>query len=70
MTDDAAFLPSRESDQGTPLFTFLVRRIIESWHVPSGVAQYYQWIGSPDDLAHPVRGFFRTAYSPVTPPAA
>jgi hypothetical protein len=26
-----------------------VDRIVASWHVPSGIAQYYQWMGLPDD---------------------
>jgi hypothetical protein len=33
---------------GTPLYKFLVKRIVDSWHVPAGVAQYYQWMGLPD----------------------
>jgi hypothetical protein len=45
----AGRLPSTEQPAaGTPLYKFLVRRIVDSWHVPAGVAQYYQWMGLPD----------------------
>jgi hypothetical protein len=33
---------------GDPLYKFIVCRLIESWHVPAGVAQYYQWMSLPD----------------------
>jgi len=33
---------------GSPLYAFLVRRLVDSWHVPAGVAQYYQWMNLPD----------------------
>jgi hypothetical protein len=33
---------------GTPLYRYLVRRLIESWHLPAGVAQYYHWMNLPD----------------------
>jgi len=33
---------------GEPLYNYLVRRLIDSWHVPAGVAQYYQWMSLPD----------------------
>ena len=33
---------------GTPLYQFIVRRLIDSWHVPAGVAEYYQWMNLPD----------------------
>jgi len=36
--------PSRED----PLYRYIVRRLVESWHVPAGVAQYYQWMNLPD----------------------
>jgi hypothetical protein len=40
--------PSDQPGPGTPLYKFLVKRIIDSWHVPTGVAQYYQWMNLPD----------------------
>jgi hypothetical protein len=36
--------PSREDR----LYRYIVRRLVESWHVPAGVAQYYQWMNLPD----------------------
>jgi hypothetical protein len=39
------------SDQPAPksaLYKFLVQRIIDSWHVPTGVAQYFSWMNLPD----------------------
>jgi hypothetical protein len=33
---------------GAPLYRYLVQRLIDSWHLPSGVAQYYQWMNLPD----------------------
>lgn len=33
---------------GDPLYSFIVRRLIDSWHVPAGVAQYYRWMRLPD----------------------
>jgi hypothetical protein len=40
--------PSTQPSAGSPLYKFLVRRIIDSWHVPTGVAQYYSWMNLPD----------------------
>jgi hypothetical protein len=31
-----------------PLFRFIVRRLIQSWHIPTGVARYYCWMNLPD----------------------
>lgn len=31
-----------------PLFRFIVRRLIDSWHVPWGVLRYYRWMRRPD----------------------
>jgi len=31
-----------------PLYRYIVNRLIDSWHVPAGVAQYYQWMSLPD----------------------
>jgi hypothetical protein len=33
---------------GTPLYQYIVRRLIDSWHVPAGVAEYYLWMNLPD----------------------
>src|SRR3954452_20990669 len=33
---------------GDPLYRFIVDRLIDSWHVPAGIAQYYQWMSLPD----------------------
>ncbi|HUD36262.1 MAG TPA: hypothetical protein VMR14_05150 [Streptosporangiaceae bacterium] len=33
---------------GTPLYRYIVRRLIDSWHVPAGVAEYYLWMNLPD----------------------
>jgi hypothetical protein len=33
---------------GDPLYKYIVKRLIDSWHVPAGVAQYYQWMSLPD----------------------
>ena len=33
---------------GDPLYRYIVNRLIDSWHVPAGVAQYYQWMSLPD----------------------
>ncbi len=30
------------------LFRFIVRRLIDSWHVPWGVLRYYRWMRTPD----------------------
>ena len=40
-------LPDRPA-AGDPLYKFIVTRLIDSWHVPAGVAQYYQWMSLPD----------------------
>ena len=41
-------VPVEQPAPGTPLFSFLVRRIIDSWRVPTGVAQYYSWMNLPE----------------------
>ena len=43
---------------GDPLYKFIVSRLIDSWHVPAGVAQYYQWMSLPDG-DHVIRLFKR-----------
>jgi hypothetical protein len=43
-----------------PAYDFIVKRLIDSWHIPAGVLQYYQWMTLPDAdltvsvLGHPV----------------
>ncbi|GFJ94909.1 hypothetical protein [Phytohabitans rumicis] len=53
---DAAPPPERPP-AGAPLYRYIVQRLIDSWHVPAGVAQYYQWMNLPDgDSAFTVFG--------------
>jgi len=33
---------------GSALHNYVVRRLIASWHIPAGVARYYQWMNLPD----------------------
>jgi hypothetical protein len=33
---------------GEPLYRYIVDRLIDSWHVPAGVARYYRWMSLPD----------------------
>jgi hypothetical protein len=40
--------PPRQPAPADPLYGYIVRRLIDSWHVPAGVAQYYQWMNLPD----------------------
>jgi len=40
--------PAARPGPAQPLYHFLVRRLVDSWHVPAGVAQYYQWMNLPD----------------------
>jgi hypothetical protein len=39
---------SERPSTGDPLYRYIVNRLIDSWHVPAGVAQYYQWMSLPD----------------------
>jgi hypothetical protein len=44
--------PAARPDPGTPLFRFVVRRLVASWRIPAGVARYYRWMWLSDaDLA-------------------
>lgn len=45
--------PSSLPAPGEPLFRFIVRRLIQSWHIPTGVARYYYWMNLPDGEAAP-----------------
>ena len=40
--------PAARPAPGSPLFQYIVRRLIDSWHIPAGVAEYYQWMNLPD----------------------
>jgi hypothetical protein len=40
--------PAAQPAPGTPLYRYIVRRLIDSWHLPAGVAEYYQWMNLPD----------------------
>jgi hypothetical protein len=40
--------PVGQPAPGTPLYQFIVRRLIDSWHIPAGVAEYYLWMNLPD----------------------
>ena len=40
--------PPDRPEQGQPLFSWFVRRLVDSWHLPAGAAQYYQWMNLPD----------------------
>jgi hypothetical protein len=40
--------PAARPAQGEPLYRYIVRRLVDSWHLPAGVAQYYQWMNLPD----------------------
>jgi hypothetical protein len=44
--------PAVRPAHGTPLFRFVVRRLVHSWRLPAGVARYYRWMLRADaDLA-------------------
>ncbi len=40
--------PADRPAAGTPLFRFVVRRLVDSWRVPAGVVRYYRWMLLPD----------------------
>jgi hypothetical protein len=40
--------PGERPEAGTPLFRFIVRRLVDSWRLPAGVARYYRWMLLPD----------------------
>jgi hypothetical protein len=40
--------PAEQPALGRPLYGYLVHRLVDSWHLPVGVAQYYQWMNLPD----------------------
>lgn len=40
--------PDDRPAQGDALYAFFIRRLMDSWHLPSGVARYYRWMARPD----------------------
>jgi hypothetical protein len=40
--------PTARPAPGSPLYKYLVRRLIVSWNIPAGIARYYQWMNLPD----------------------
>jgi hypothetical protein len=40
--------PEQQPASGTPLFRFIVDRLITSWDIPRGVAKYYAWMSGGD----------------------
>jgi hypothetical protein len=57
--------PASRPAPGSPLFRFIVWRLIQSWRIPVGVARYYRWMNLPDadvsgGLARRRRGGLRT----------
>ena len=40
--------PEERPAEGTPLFRFIVNRLVTSWDIPRGVAKYYQWMTLPN----------------------
>jgi hypothetical protein len=40
--------PATRPAPGEPLYRYIVQRLIDSWHLPAGVAQYYQWMNLPN----------------------
>lgn len=41
-------LPDPQPPPGSPLFKYIVKRLFDSWNLPSGVLTYYQWMMLPD----------------------
>jgi hypothetical protein len=52
--------PADQPAAGTPLYRFIVRRLIDSWHLPVGVARYYRWMLLPDGDSGPAGVVRRT----------
>jgi hypothetical protein len=40
--------PTARPAPRSPLYEFIVRRLIDSWQAPAGVARYFEWMGLPD----------------------
>lgn len=41
-------MPAERPGADDPVYRFIVSRLIDSWHLPAGVVQYYQWMNLPD----------------------
>ncbi len=49
--------PAVQPEPGSVLYRHVVRRLIESWRIPRGVARYYRWMNLPDgDTQVTIRG--------------
>jgi hypothetical protein len=69
--------PADRPEPGSPLYHYIVRRLIASWRIPAGVARYYRWMMLPDgdrdvtvlgrDLARTRRGVSRRAIAAQWP---
>jgi hypothetical protein len=40
--------PAARPAPADPLYRYLVRRLVDSWNLPAGAAQYYQWMNLPN----------------------
>jgi hypothetical protein len=40
--------PPERPQADDSLYGFFVSRLVDSWHLPAGVVQYYQWMNLPD----------------------
>ena len=40
--------PAERPAPGSPLYRFIVWRLVQSWHIPAGVARYYRGMNRPD----------------------
>jgi hypothetical protein len=53
--------PASRPAAGSTLYKFIVRRLIDSWHLPAGVARYYLWMSLPDgDASREAGGYMLT----------
>jgi hypothetical protein len=50
--------PAVRPAAGDPLFRFIVRRLLDSWHGPAGVLRYYQWMRRPEVFRRTVAGIW------------
>ncbi|GAA0558612.1 hypothetical protein GCM10010172_47050 [Paractinoplanes ferrugineus] len=49
--------PADQPGADHPLYRFFVHRLVDSWHFPAGLVQYYRWMNLPDaDVGFSVRG--------------
>jgi hypothetical protein len=40
--------PAAQPAGGSPQYQYVVRRLVDSWHLPAGVTQYFLWMNLPD----------------------